>query len=245
MDDYFGPQRSTSVELPSLYIPSHKTKMASQLMDTLGESGLYPNLDMHPSLSDISNPYSDSGIIMPTPLSSNDPDLYHITSAPHCALPSSAPPTESDYDSVSGSQIVNGECTHKNVTRRQQNRDAQRRYRERQSKQSKSLEQSVVDLKVKCQWLSNGFYQKSHEATQLFRDNNVLKSEVQMLRQRWQLIIMLLQRPKALQSLSVLLEDDVKGLDGFAPPIEPASLDEFLRSLDSVLTIEGELNRGS
>jgi hypothetical protein len=80
---------------------------------------------------------------------------------------------------------------------------------------------------------------------QLFRDNNSLKSEIQSLRQRWQLMIMLLQRPKALQSLSVLLEEDVKCIEGFTPPIEPASLDEFLRSLDSVLTADGELNRGS
>jgi uncharacterized protein YerC len=135
--------------------------------------------------------------------------------------------------------------TKAQVTRRQQNRDAQRRYRERQSKQCKSLEQSVVDLEAQCQSLSNGFDQKSHEVVQLFRDNNVLKSEVQSLRQRWQLIILLLQRPKALQSLSVLLEEEVKCLDGFAPPIEPASLDEFLHSLDSVLTVDGELNRGS
>ncbi|KAL3486993.1 hypothetical protein BJX62DRAFT_241480 [Aspergillus germanicus] len=239
MDDYFGPQDSTSVGLPPLYIPSHKGKMASQLMDTMDESGLYPSLDMHPGFSDMSIPHSDSGIIMPT-LTSIEPELYHITSAPHSAMPSSAPPTESDYDSATG-----GQGTHKNVTRRQQNRDAQRRYRERQSKQTKSLEQSVVDLEAKCQWLSNGFYQKSHEVMHLFRDNNSLKSEVQSLRQRWQLMIMLLQRPKALQSLSVLLEEDVKCIEGFAQPIEPTSLDEFLRSLDSVLTADGDLNRGS
>jgi hypothetical protein len=132
MDDYFGPQHSTSVGLPPLYIPSHKGKMALQLMDKMvsltpilscrikliplpqDESGLYPSLDMHPSFSDISIPHPDSGMIMPT-LTSIEPDLYHITSAPHSAMPSSAPPTESDYDSATGGQGVDGQCTHKNV----------------------------------------------------------------------------------------------------------------------------------
>jgi hypothetical protein len=127
MDDYFGPQHSTSVGLPPLYIASHKGKMASQLMDTMvslnlilscrikltplpqNESGLYPSLDMHPGFSDMSIPHSDGGIIMPT-LTSIEPDLYHITSAPHSAMPSSAPPTESDYDSATG-----GQGPHKNV----------------------------------------------------------------------------------------------------------------------------------
>ncbi|KAJ0417343.1 hypothetical protein BJY00DRAFT_315966 [Aspergillus carlsbadensis] len=244
MDDYFSSQHSTFVGLPSLYMPSHKNKMASQLMDTLDESGLYPNLDMHPGFADMSMPHSDSGILMPT-LTSIEPDLYHITSAPHSAMPSSVPPTESDYDSPIGGQARDGQGSQKNVTRRQQNRDAQRRYRERQSKQTKSLEQNVVDLEARCQWLSNSFYLKSHEVMQLFRDNGALKSEVQSLHQRWQLMIMLLQRPRALQSLSVLLAEAVKCLEGFAPPIEPASLDEFLRSLDSMLTADGDLNRGS
>jgi hypothetical protein len=42
MDDYFGTQHSTSVGLPFLYIPSHKNKMASQLMDTLVSLSLEP-----------------------------------------------------------------------------------------------------------------------------------------------------------------------------------------------------------
>jgi hypothetical protein len=54
------------------------------------------------------------------------------------------------------------------------------------------------------------------------------------------MMIMLLQRPKALQSLSTLMAEDVGlGAAAFGTPVEPASLDEFLRCLDAVLVPEG------
>ncbi|KAL3483549.1 hypothetical protein BJX62DRAFT_244800 [Aspergillus germanicus] len=262
MIDSFSPSYFTSAGLPSLYIPSHNNETASQPIDTLDESGLHPNLDIHPRFSDIYITHSDNGIIMPT-LTSIEPDLYHIASAPLSALPASAPPTESNYGPATGSQAIDGQSTHKGVrhfpftllrevnpkyenqiTRRQQNRDAQRRYRERRNKQTKSLEQIVTDLETKCQLLSNGFYQKSQEVIQIFRDNNLLRSEVQGLRQRWQLMIILLQRPRALQSLSLILEEDFECVnDELAPPIKAASLDGLLRSLGFVLSADERLNQ--
>ncbi|KAJ0425367.1 hypothetical protein BJY00DRAFT_274125 [Aspergillus carlsbadensis] len=236
MDDYsyFNSQHS-SVGLPPLYIKNNMP------FDNLNESGIYQSLDIHPSYPEL--PAVDFKI---PSLSSIEPELYQpgplnlrITSSA-----SSVTPTESDSDSLPEFQsavshelesALKGHKT-KNVKRRQQNRDAQRRYRERRDERTKSLEHTVQDLEAKRQWLSNSFFQKSQEVNQLFRDNSLLQNEIQELRQRWQMMIMLLQRPKALQSLSTLMAEDVGlGAAAFGTPVEPASLDEFLRCLDAVL----------
>ncbi|KAL3460313.1 hypothetical protein BJX64DRAFT_263267 [Aspergillus heterothallicus] len=190
---------------------------------------------------------------MPT-LNSIETELYQpapLNIAPRrtasSSSASSVTPTESDSESVAEGQSSTDPSTQnpksKNVKRRQQNRDAQRRYRERRDERTKSLEQTVLDLEANRQWLSSNFYQKSQEVTHLYRDNDLLKSEIHVLRQRWQLMIMLLQRPKALQSLSTLMAEDMSPLAaGLGPSVEPKSLDEFLRCLDAVLVPDGNAN---
>ncbi|KAL2849022.1 hypothetical protein BJX68DRAFT_98266 [Aspergillus pseudodeflectus] len=238
---YFNSQHS-SVGIPPLYIKNN-----SMPFDNLNGSGIYQSLDIDPSYPDLSTAM-DFKI---PPLSSIEPELYQpgpldINLAPRrtASSSSSVTPTESDLDSLPEFQssvsheidsAMQGHKT-KNVKRRQQNRDAQRRYRERRDERTKSLEQTVHDLEAKRQWLSNSFFQKSQEVNQLFRDNGLLQNEIQELRQRWQMMIMLLQRPKALQSLSTLMAEDVGlGAAVFGTPVEPARLDEFLRCLDAVL----------
>ncbi|KAL2800600.1 hypothetical protein BJX66DRAFT_291165 [Aspergillus keveii] len=179
-----------------------------------------------------------------------EPELYQpgpLNVAPRRTTSSSSSVTSdsdslAEFQSTVSHEIDSAMQSHKtkNVKRRQQNRDAQRRYRERRDERTKSLEQTVQDLEAKRQWLSNSFFQKSQEVNQLFRDNGMLQNEIQELRQRWQMMIMLLQRPKALQSLSTLMAEDVGlGAAAFGTPAEPASLDEFLRCLDAVLVPEG------
>ncbi|KAL2824823.1 hypothetical protein BJY01DRAFT_230391, partial [Aspergillus pseudoustus] len=253
MEDYsyFSSQHST---LPPLYIPPHKASsaMSLPLIGDLNTSEIYQSLDIHPSYPDLSLAASDSMDFKLPTLTSIESELYQpapLNLTPRrTASSSSATPTESDCDSLTEIQTSTDPSKQghksKNVKRRQQNRDAQRRYRERRDERTKSLEQTVLDLEAKRQWLTNGFYQKSQEVTQLFRDNDLLKSEIHELRQRWQLMIMLLQRPKALQSLSTLMAEDVSPLVGggaggagfrAAPTVDLANLDEFLRCLDAVL----------
>ncbi|KAL3440855.1 hypothetical protein BJX65DRAFT_18040 [Aspergillus insuetus] len=238
MDDYsyFNSQHS-SVGLPPLYIKNN-----TMPFDNLNDSSIYQSLDIHPSYPDLSTAM-DFKI---PPLSSIEPELYQPGPL-NIRTTSSSSSVTSDSDSLAEFQssvsheIDSAMQSHKtkNVKRRQQNRDAQRRYRERRDERTKSLEQTVQDLEAKRQWLSNSFFQKSQQVNQLFRDNGMLQNEIQELRQRWQMMIMLLQRPKALQSLSTLMAEDVGlGAAAFGTPVEPASLDEFLRCLDAVLVPE-------
>ncbi|KAL2821470.1 hypothetical protein BJX63DRAFT_378183 [Aspergillus granulosus] len=255
MDDYsyFNSQHSSSLGLPSLYIPPHKANaMTLPLIDNLHTTpDIYQSLDIHPSFSEFPTPPSDAVEFRTPTLASIKPELYQPTplniTPSRIASSCSATATECDSDSHTDVQsaVDSSSQSHKskNVKRRQQNRDAQRRYRERRDERTKSLEQTVLDLEAKRQWLSNNFYQKSQEIMHLYRDNDHLKAEVHELRQRWQLMIMLLQRPRALQSLSTLMAEDV-GVGGAlgSVTVEPKSLDEFLRCLDAVLAPGNEGN---
>jgi TolA-binding protein len=89
-----------------------------------------------------------------------------------------------------------------------QNREAQRRFRERKESRQQTLEQRAAELEEKCQELSEGFRQKSEEVTRILQEKEVLTGEIQDLRKRWRLMVMLLQRPNGLQSLSSLLASD-------------------------------------
>ncbi|KAL2841753.1 hypothetical protein BJY01DRAFT_217164 [Aspergillus pseudoustus] len=125
-------------------------------------------------------------------------------------------PTASDSDSQEG-QSINSypimDATHqkhkfRSVKRRMQNREAQRRFRERKEERQQTLEQRAAELEAKCQELSEGFRQKSEEVSRILKEKEALTGEIQDLRKRWRLMVMLLQRPNGLQSLSSLLAGD-------------------------------------
>jgi hypothetical protein len=67
--------------------------------------------------------------------------------------------------------------------------------------------------------------QKSDQASQLLRENGELESEVKELRQRWRTMILLMKRPRGLQSLSVLLSG----------PGEQGNVDDYMRCFDALL----------
>jgi TolA-binding protein len=104
-----------------------------------------------------------------------------------------------------------------------QNREAQRRFRERKESRQQTLEQRAAELEAKCQELSEGFRQKSAEVTRILQEKEVLTGEIQDLRKRWRLMVMLLQRPNGLQSLSSLLASDSSSLSAPSTPSPSSS----------------------
>ncbi|KAJ5475652.1 hypothetical protein N7539_007939 [Penicillium diatomitis] len=99
----------------------------------------------------------------------------------------------------------------KATNRRIQNRAAQRRFRERRVEQNKVLQAQLSDLNEKHQSLADELSSKLDLITQLQKDNEKLQAEAQSLGQRWQSMILLLQRPKSLQLLSMLIGEEGSG----------------------------------
>ncbi|KAF7714507.1 BZIP transcription factor [Penicillium ucsense] len=99
----------------------------------------------------------------------------------------------------------------KATNRRIQNRAAQRRFRERRVEQNKVLQAQLSDLNERHQSLTDELSSKLDLITQLQKDNEKLQAEAQTLRQRWQSMILLLQRPKSLQLLSMLIGEEGSG----------------------------------
>jgi chromosome condensin MukBEF ATPase and DNA-binding subunit MukB len=90
-----------------------------------------------------------------------------------------------------------------------QNRNAQRRFRERKEVHHQTLQQRATELEAKCQELSEGLNQKSEEISKILKEKEALTGEIQDLRKRWRLMVMLLRLPNRLQSLSGLLGSDL------------------------------------
>jgi hypothetical protein len=90
-----------------------------------------------------------------------------------------------------------------------QNRDAQRRFRGRKEVLHQTLQQRATGLEAKCQELSEGLCQKSEEISKILKEKEALTGEIQDLRKRWRLMLMLLRLPNRLQSLSTLLGSDL------------------------------------
>jgi hypothetical protein len=109
-----------------------------------------------------------------------------------------------------------------------QNRDAQRRFRERKERH-KTLHQRAIELEAKCQELSEGFHQKPEEVSRIIKEKEALTGEIQDLRKRWRLMLMLLRLPTRLQLLSTLLGSDLS-----------STSDSFVSSSPSSYTMKAE-----
>ncbi|KAL3455486.1 hypothetical protein BJX64DRAFT_68380 [Aspergillus heterothallicus] len=122
-----------------------------------------------------------------------------------------------------------------------QNRQAQRRFRERKEERQQSLEQKAVNLEKKHQELSEEFRLKCDEASQLLKEKEGLKGEIEDLRKRWRLMVGLLQRPNGAQSLATLLAgDSLLQSSSSSSPVAtsesaPAPLDELLGCLHALI----------
>ncbi|KAL2796993.1 hypothetical protein BJX66DRAFT_335451 [Aspergillus keveii] len=101
----------------------------------------------------------------------------------------------------------------KNTKRAVQNRAAQRRFRERRDEQNRTLREKAEHLQEKYEALGERLNAKSDEVNQLKKKNGELNSEIQDLRRRWRTMVLLLQRPKSLQFLSMFVGDAGLPLD--------------------------------
>ncbi|KAF3392744.1 hypothetical protein F1880_008550 [Penicillium rolfsii] len=115
---------------------------------------------------------------------------------------------------------------------RMQNRDAQRRLRGRKKELQQTLRQQAAELDAKCQELTKGFNQKSEEVSQILKEKEALTSEIQDLRKRWRVMLMLLQLPDQLQSLSTLLGSDPTVTSSSSPSSSSSPPTKKVESLD-------------
>ncbi|KAL4872323.1 hypothetical protein BDV12DRAFT_193416 [Aspergillus spectabilis] len=95
----------------------------------------------------------------------------------------------------------------KNVKRRVQNREAQRRFRERKEQQKKLLQKNAEDIRNEYQILLKQYAQTASDVTRLVKENDVLRFEVRNLRQQWRLVFAVLQRLQGAQSSPALADD--------------------------------------
>ncbi|KAJ5380767.1 bZIP transcription factor bZIP-1 [Penicillium cataractarum] len=216
MEDYWNSQNPSifSMQYQSGEMPTQEPRMGFEFPPTsvppaeadrnLNPPESYQTLDLDSTLS-------FNGTISPS-LSASD-SLSALDS-----LSASDSLSTSDSGSTSDSQDSQGSVTYtgdaesqklQTVRRRMQNREAQRRFRGRKEERYQILQQRTTELEEKCQELSNGFNQKSEELSKISKENETLISEIQDLRKRWRLILMLLRRPNRLQSLSGLLGSDL------------------------------------
>ncbi|KAL2851715.1 hypothetical protein BJX68DRAFT_265963 [Aspergillus pseudodeflectus] len=129
-------------------------------------------------------------------------------------------------ESSAGSKQVSSKPGQKNTKRAVQNRAAQRRFRERRDEQNRTLREKAEYLQERYEALGERLDAKSDEVNQLERKNGELNSEIQDLRRRWRTMVLLLQRPKSLQFLSMFVGDAGLPLD---------QLDGYVRCLDALI----------
>ncbi|RHZ56139.1 bZIP transcription factor [Aspergillus thermomutatus] len=130
--------------------------------------------------------------------------------------------------------VLQHDCKTKNVRRRMQNREAQRRFRERKEQQQKTLQQKAEDLQNKCQTLLDQYTKRTDEVCRLLKENDALRSEVKNLRQQWEVISTILQRPKGStsRSPSVLTEESSPSPSLCSSSERSRTVDDFWRRLD-------------
>ncbi|KAL2844555.1 hypothetical protein BJY01DRAFT_248066 [Aspergillus pseudoustus] len=172
----------------------------------LGSStGMHKHSSLSPTTSDTSLSATDTS--SPTLLEGRGPAFPASNPSPE-ARPKSGP---------------------KNTKRTIQNRAAQRRFRERRDEQARSLRERVENLQEKYEALGEKLNERSDEVDRLEKVNEELRSEAQDLRRRWQTMLLLLQRPKSQQFLSLFS----------GPAGLPADdLDVYVRCLDALIFID-------
>ncbi|KAJ5896630.1 bZIP transcription factor bZIP-1 [Penicillium subrubescens] len=152
------------------------------------------------------------------------PGAYQIVNLDPTLSPNATISTPSSPHSQHGQRVVT--CSldtkiqkHKSQTAkgRMQNREAQRRFRGRKEELQQKLQRQATELEAQCQELSKGFCQKSEEVSEIIKEKEALTSEIQDLRKRWRVMLMLLQLPDRLQSLSSLLGNDLSSPSGSSP----------------------------
>ncbi|KAJ0413516.1 hypothetical protein BJY00DRAFT_296799 [Aspergillus carlsbadensis] len=213
MEDYtYWNSQSPSPYAAPMGMPYSKTGEMPLMRSGMNQMAGYPDFELPPTF-DASIPRSIDPNLQSPPGGYQMVNL-HSTFPPNAISPP-VTPTASDSDSQENQSTLsypvdgaNQKNKFQSVKRRMQNREAQRRFRERKESRQQTLEQRAAELEAKCQELSEGFRQKSEEVTRILQEKEALTGEIQDLRKRWRLMVMLLQRPNGLQSLSSLLASD-------------------------------------
>ncbi|KAJ0413402.1 hypothetical protein BJY00DRAFT_296943 [Aspergillus carlsbadensis] len=176
----------------------------------------YTDFDLPPLTTTSGAPLHQS-IVMPVDALCNmmSPVGTYQGVHPYCTFPgNTATITPAGSDSGSHIDFVlnskgNEHSKAQSVKRRQQNREAQRRFRERKDEAQQVLEQKAAKLEARIAELSSGMTQKSEEESKILREKDALAREVRDLRERWQVVERLLQRPSGAQTLSTLLAGSI------------------------------------
>ncbi|KAF4179354.1 hypothetical protein CNMCM8694_008108 [Aspergillus lentulus] len=158
---------------------------------------------------------------------------------PGLALPATPPDCSTQQDEHEGHNldphmvdVPQHDCITKTVRRRMQNREAQRRFRERKDLQKKTLQQKAEDLQFKCQTLLDQYTKRTDEVCRLLKENDALRSEVQTLRQQWEIISTILHRPKSSRSPPVVVDETSPAPSLCSSSERSMKLDDFWRRLD-------------
>ncbi|KAJ5211197.1 bZIP transcription factor bZIP-1 [Penicillium cf. griseofulvum] len=213
MDDYWNSQSPShfgtqyrSGEMPMLgsRMVSSASNLAAETRRSLAKNHMagYQGFELLPTFNTFI-PRSVSPAEADRSLQSSE--VYRIVNSDSTiSSDTSISPSPSTSDSQEGQK-------HKSQTvkRRMQNRNAQRRFRERKEEHHHTLQQRATELEAKCQELSEGLNQKSEEISKILKEKETLTGEIQDLRKRWRLMLMLLRLPNRLQSLSSLLGNDL------------------------------------
>ncbi|KAF7184477.1 hypothetical protein CNMCM7691_005545 [Aspergillus felis] len=248
MEDYsyWSSQTSSHLVLPSIHTSFDKdNNMPLQLIKEMDHPGVHHGFNMTYMFPGVSIPSlvtteGDSGSQAEghRPVAhhlnlNHGPEVYRTAKlSSSSASPSPVTPTESNSEPQTDSYSfmlhqstpTGGNHQFLGGKRRMQNREAQRRFRQRKVDQQKSLKQKTVDLEERYQGLTDRLHGKSEEVCRLLRENNSLKSEIQDLRKLWEMVGLLVQRPKGPQSLSSLFAADPSSLPALhrrSPPPGP------------------------
>ncbi|KAF3387112.1 hypothetical protein F1880_001075 [Penicillium rolfsii] len=198
------------------------------------------------SLSELNTDVLKSGFTSPDSTKSGSPELYFDPSAFSERQSSTSDGSRSNLSSQEQGQKLASPpfnrvypplapyCANENeqANRRIQNRAAQRRFRERRDEQNKILQAKLAELQENYQKLSEELTKKSEEVSHLRSENEGLRAEVRNQRQRWRSIVLLLQRPKSLQLLSMLVGGE-QGTEGSEADSGIGDFDRYLRCLDA------------
>jgi hypothetical protein len=123
------------------------------------------------------------------------------------------------------------------MKRRLQNRQAQRRFRQRKEERQQTLEQKTTSLQSQYQALLEELNRKSQEASETRREKEALSTEIDDLRKRWRLMVLLLSRPNGLQSLTMLLGNGPnQPLSGTSTTAASPMLGNFVDCLQPLLS---------
>jgi chromosome segregation ATPase len=114
-----------------------------------------------------------------------------------------------------------------------QNREAQRRFRERKEQRQKTLQQKAEGLQTDYQKLLDNYTKRTDEVCRLLKENDALRTEINNLRQRWRIMMTVLQQqPNNSSQLPSVLMEEAALPSSCSCSGRPGRLDDLWRRLE-------------